>query len=88
MNDANKITIGFRFKDVNGGEYTQESTVEVFFDLGEDELCVIGRQLNSFLAQAGYFRTNHNIFMKDLTEEECDAVAVFLDEYRRNVHEK
>lgn len=70
-------------KDTNGGEYTQESTVEVFFDQGEDELQVIGRQLNCFLRQVGYFRHNDYILMEDLTEDEYEAVEEFLGEFRK-----
>lgn len=83
MINENQITIGFRMKDTNGGEYTQESTVEVFFDQGEDELQVIGRQLNCFLRQVGYFRHNDYILMEDLTEDEYEAAEEFLGEFRK-----
>lgn len=82
MNDNNQITIGFHMKDVNGGSYSQESTLEVFFDQGEDELEVIGRQLNSFLRQAGYLRPNDNILLEDLSDEEYEDVADFLNDLR------
>lgn len=68
--------------DTLGNTYDSSSTVEVFFDLGESELDVIGRQLNAFLKQSGYARNNDYILMEDLTEEEQDELIYRLDEYR------
>jgi hypothetical protein len=68
--------------DTLGNTYDSSSTVEVFFDLGESELDVIGRQLNAFLKQSGYARNNDYILMEDLTEEEQDELICRLDEYR------
>lgn len=86
MNDNNQITIGFHMKDTNGGVYSQESTLEIFFDQGEDELDVIGRQLNSFLRQVGYLRPNDNILLEDLSDEEYEDVAYFLRDLRDDGH--
>ena len=68
--------------DTLGNTYDSSSTVEVFFDLGESELDIIGRQLNAFLKQSGYARNNDYILMEDLTEEEQDELIYRLDEYR------
>jgi len=35
-----------------------------------------------FLKQCGYVRKNDFIFMEDITEEEYEALAVYLDELR------
>lgn len=78
----NKITIGFYLKDMGGNEYEQKSTLEVFYDLGENDLEVIGRQFNSFLKQCTYVRQNDNIFMADITDEEYDALADYLSDLR------
>lgn len=78
----NKITIGFYLKDDGGNEYEQKSTLEVFYDLGENDLEVIGRQFNSFLKQCTYVRQNENIFMADITDEEYDALADYLSDLR------
>ncbi|MDO4841719.1 MAG: hypothetical protein Q3982_03470 [Phoenicibacter congonensis] len=80
--DTNKITIGFHYVSEFGDSYDSSSTLEVFTDLGDTELSVIGEQLNAFLIQIGYFRKNNNIFMEDLDDEEYDAVADFLADYR------
>lgn len=78
----NKITIGFHFENEFGDSYDSTSKVEVYTDIGDTELSVIGEQLNAFLSQIGYIRKNLNIFMEDLSDEEYDAVADFLAEYR------
>lgn len=80
--ENNKITIGFHFENEFGHSYDSTSKVEVYTDIGETELGVIGTQLNAFLSQVGYIRNNTNIFMEDLSDEEYDAVADFLAEYR------
>lgn len=78
----NQITIGFTLGDRCGNLYSQSSTVEVFEDLGETELDVIGAQLNTFLKQCGYTRYNDNILMEDLSDDEYDAVVDYLDDLR------
>ena len=80
----NKLTIGFHLENEFGELYTQSSTVEVFTDLGDTDLSVIGEQLNCFLKQCGYARYNDNIFMEDVTDEEYDALMDYLMEYRGN----
>lgn len=79
---AGKITIGFNFVNEFGDQFSQSSTVEVFSDLGETELTVIGEHLNCFLQQCGYIRTNNNILMEDLSDEEYEALDDYLDELR------
>ena len=74
-----KITIGFTIVDQFGNKYHSEST-EGLFD--EIELDFIGRQLNTFLSQCGYCRPNSTIFMESITEEEYDAIDMFLAQYR------
>lgn len=81
--ESDKITIGFHYIDPLGNTYNSESTLTVFFDCGENELSVIGRQLNSFLKQCGYYRSRDTVLMDDLTEEEADALVCYLSELRR-----
>lgn len=50
--------------------------------MGEDELNIIGAQLNAFLKQAGYYRPNECMLMTDLTEDEVWALEDYLREYR------
>lgn len=80
----NKITIGFSLENEHGDKYTSSSTVEIFYDLGDTELSVIGEQLNAFLNQCGYIRRNDNILMEDLTDEEYDALVDFLEDLRED----
>lgn len=82
MEQSNKITIGFRYIDTWGNEYTAESTREVFFSLGDDELDTIGKQFNAFLSQAGYMRRNDHMLMEDLTQEEIWLLLDYLDKIR------
>lgn len=79
----NKITIGFTLEDEFDNKYTQTSSLEIFPDLGETEVDVIGEQLNIFLKQCGYVRNNDNILMEDLTDDEYDALLDYLDELRK-----
>lgn len=80
--DTNKITIGFHYVNEFGDSYDSTSTLEVFTDLGDTELGVIGEQLNVFLSQIGYIRKGNNILMEDLDDDEYVAVTDFLDDYR------
>ena len=80
--ESGKITIGFSFVDQFGNIYSNLSTVEVFYDLDESELDVIGRQLDAFLKQCGYYRKNDNLLMESLSDDELDAVMSFLCNYR------
>ena len=77
-----KLTIGFHLESEFGDKFSSQSALEVFTELGETDLNVIGRQLNSFLKQCGYARNNDNIFMEDITEEEYQALADYLEELR------
>lgn len=82
--ESNRITIGFHYVDTMGNTYDSNSTVEVFFDLGENELDVIGKQLNVFLSQVGYPRMHDMVFMEDVDEGEYDELLCALDEIRNN----
>lgn len=84
---STKITIGFRLEDEHGGRYTQNSTFEVFTELGETNLEAIGRQLNCFLKQCGYVRENDLIFMEDITEDEYNELLDCLCDIRENQEE-
>lgn len=77
-----KITIGFHYVDECNNEFKNQSTVEVFYSLGDTNLSVIGTCLNNFLRQVGFYRHNDNILMEDLTDDEYDAVVDFLEQYR------
>ena len=78
------ITVGFKFVDEFNNAHTAESTVEVFPDLGESDLDIIGRQLNAFLIQVGFVRHRDTIFMEDVTDEEYDFLAQAIEDYRES----
>ena len=61
MND--KLTIGFNLETEFGDKYSQYSTMSVCYDLGDTDLSVIGDQLNCFLKQCGYIRSNDHMLM-------------------------
>lgn len=77
-----KIVIGFKFKNEFGDRFEAESEFPVFDDISHSEIDEIGMKFNAFLRQAGYARKNDFIFMEDVTEEECEALYDFLEEYR------
>ena len=77
--EDNKLTIGFNLIDEFGNEYHAESKESPY---DEDDLEFIGRQLNTFLSQCGYYRENSLIFMESVSDEEYEEIAFFLEEYR------
>lgn len=82
IENENKLTIGFTLEGTLGEKYYATTTEEVFNSLGETDVDVIGRQLNVFLKQCGYVRKYDNIFMEDVSDEEYDALADYLEELR------
>ena len=76
-----KLTIKFELKDENGFTYTSSSEFQVYSELGEKIVDLIGQYLNTFLVQCGYPRRD-NIFMESLTDDELEAAAYFLEDYR------
>lgn len=84
MND-NKLTIGFNLIDEFGNEYKAESKESPY---DEDNLSFIGRQLNIFLSQCGYYRKHSLIFMESVNDDEYEAIADFLADYRKDNSEE
>lgn len=76
-----KLTIKFELKDEYGLTYTSSSEFQVYSDFGDTTVDLIGQYLNTFLVQCGYSRRD-NIFMESLTDDELEAVAYFLEDYR------
>lgn len=74
--------IRFEFTDESGNEFINESTIEIFYSLGETVLDTIGERLNIFLKQCGFPRERPYLFMRDITAEEYDALEFFLDDLR------
>lgn len=83
--ETNKITVSFHLVDQFGNTYDSSSTSEVFYDMGDDDLLVIGEKLNAFLAQCGYYRGGDTMLMESLTEDEFEEVIRCLSEYRDRV---
>ena len=76
-----KLTVKFELKDENGFTHTSSSEFQVYSELGEKIVDLTGQYLNTFLIQCGYPRRD-NIFMESLTDDELEAVAYFLEDYR------
>lgn len=84
LNDK-RISIKFEHTDENGYFYSAESKFEVFdgfngFDSPLDEL---GRAFNIFLRQVGYAFDKEYILMESIDAEEYEALAEYLEEYRK-----
>ena len=79
-NASNKQRIAFEFVDEFDNIFKSSSDFELFS--GETVPDRIGEYLNTFLSQCGYVRKNDYIFMEDLTFDELEAVAYFLEDYR------
>lgn len=77
-----RMTIEFALTDECGNRFTQSSCAEIFHEYGETELEYIGRQLNTFLRQCGYYREHNYLLMEDITEDECEALTCYLDMLR------
>lgn len=68
--------------DTFGNTYDSTTKVEVFYDQGDSELSVIGRQLDAFLRQVSYVRDGDTVYMQSLLEEEVEEIDAFLSVYR------
>lgn len=79
---SHEINIGFSFRDEFDHVYTQSSNVEVFTELGDNDVTVIGRQLNCFLKQCGFYRPNDYILMDSITEDEEEILSDYLNNLR------
>ncbi len=84
MENENKLTVRFELEDGFGNKHSATSTEEIFYTLGDRDALFIGRQLSAFLKQCGYNYKNGYIFMEDITEDEYDELADYLEEYREN----
>lgn len=78
----NKITIGFRFTNEFGDDFSSDSTVSVYEEIGDTELSTIVQAFNQFLRQIGYIRKNENMYERDLTDEEYEAVDNLIADMR------
>lgn len=76
---GDKITVEFAYTNEFGDNYEAKST---FMPTDAGELEDLGGAFNNFLRQLGFIRKNEHILMKDLTEDELDAVEEFLNDLR------
>ena len=70
-----------------GHTFDSTTTTEFYSDLGENELDVIGRQMNTFLKQITYPVKGDTIMMESLTDEEVDFMMLLLEDYRESEKE-
>lgn len=81
--EDNRIAIKFEFTDENKNFYSAESKIAVF-DEFESVLDELGMAFNTFLKQAGYtYFDKEYILMKSLDGEEYEALAEYLEEFRK-----
>ena len=80
QNDG-KITIQFKYRDQFGNEFENSTRRQVFPDLGDTDLSVIGEQFVHFLRQCGFW-FNGDLLMEPLTDEEYYYLASKLEDYR------
>ena len=78
-----KTKISFSYTDNYGNNYSASSNMKVYNSLGENDLEVIGRQLNAFLRQVGFYRPRDYMFMEDVTEDEYYELHNYLDKLRK-----
>ena len=82
-NNQNKVTIGFNFENEFGDKFSATTSIVVpDVSFYRSDIDLIGKQLNVFLRQCGYTRQNDFIFMEDVNEEEYEALADYLSEFR------
>ena len=65
-----------------------KSNREVYCDLGETEMSVIGQFINDFMRAAGYNFNEEYIYMESLTEDELEYLDFCLNEYRSKGEEE
>lgn len=82
MSDEKKVTIGFEMIDKNGCRHSARSCIRYFDEPILDDL---GEQFNTFLKQVGYIRDNDYLFMESVTEDELNAISIFLHDYRETM---
>lgn len=81
------LKIGFTYEDTDiHCSFSSESCVEIMEDF-ETDYSFIGRQMNMFLKQCGYFREGEYILMDSLTEEEYDILSDYLAKIRETKKE-
>ena len=83
IENQNRPTIGFNFENEFGDKFSSTTTVGLHSGQDFADIDLIGRQLNIFLRQCGYYRKNDCILMEDVTEEERETLANCLAELRK-----
>ena len=82
------LELKFKMRDSDWGDNNSyiecAQNLPIYYDLGEDNIEVIGNFINEALRLAGYCRKNEHIFMESVTEEELLVLADFLEDYRMN----
>lgn len=82
------IYLDINYKDSNDGNSATSAHFErdVYYDLGETPLTVLGEIINSFIHAIGYYSFDEEtILMTSLKQEEADYLLDCLEEYRKNL---
>lgn len=83
MEYKNKVSVGFEYTNEFGDHYIAKSTFAPSSYEDGGELYDMGNAFNNFLRQMGFIRHNDYMLMKDLTEDELEAVEYFLSDLRK-----
>lgn len=84
-----KLHMSMSDTNIGQDDFTElKSNREVYCDLGETEMSVIGEFINNFMRAAGYIFNNDYIYMESLTEDELDYLDFCLNEYRSRGEEE
>lgn len=84
-----KLHMSMSDTNIGQDDFTElKSNREVYYDLGETEISVIGEFINNFMRAAGYIFNNDYIYMESLTEDELDYLDFCLNEYRSRGEEE
>ena len=85
LKDTSKIRFKIEFENQYHNIYKMESKVDIYPDLGNDEINELAGQINNFMRQIGYSSFNKDkIFLESVTEEEYEYLLNCLDEYRED----
>lgn len=84
-----KLHMSMSDTNIGQDDFTElKSNREVYYDLGETEISVIGEFINNFMRAAGYNFNEEYIYMESLTEDELEYLDFCLNEYHSKGEEE
>lgn len=84
-----KLSMSLSNSEAGANDFTELTDhKEVYYDLGETEMLVIGQFINNFMRAVGYNFNKEYIYMESLTEDELEYLDFCLNEYRSRGEEE